>query len=36
MHIQAVTKPQSKLVWVRHWVPQIIILFCRVPQLPQA
>jgi len=32
MHFQTVIKPWSKIVWVRHWVPQNIILFCRVPQ----
>ena len=32
IHFQTVIKPWSKIVWVRHWVPQNIILFCRVPQ----
>jgi len=32
VHFQTVIKPWSKIVWVRHWVPQNIILFCRVPQ----
>jgi len=25
-------KPNSKFLWVRHWVPQIILLVRRVPQ----
>ena len=32
IHFQTVIKPWSKIVLVRHWVPQNIILFCRVPQ----
>ena len=32
IHFQTVIKPWSKIVWVRHWVSQIIILFSRVPK----
>ena len=30
-YFQNVIKHQSKLLRVRHWVPQIIFVFCRVP-----
>jgi len=32
IHLQSVIKPYTQLLWVRHWAPQNIILFCRGPQ----
>jgi len=28
-HFQNVAKPQTELLWARHWLPQITFLFCR-------
>ena len=30
IHFQIVIKPERKLVWVLHWVPQVTFLFCRI------
>jgi len=32
VYFQNVIKPWSKLLWVRHWVPQIIFFFREVPK----
>ena len=34
-YFQNVIKPYSKLLCVRHWVPQIIFVSCRVPLQPK-